>query len=120
MKSGRKFLLTNLLYLKVFIAFVLGIVAVEISTNYWLLVGLPFILYGLLTLTYFIIKVSRSKYLDSLIFCSIFALGILFHSWTLYDKSKSTEKLSPILEIETSHLVRIEDKTLLKANSLQL
>ena len=120
MKSGRKFLLTNLLYLKVFLAFALGIISAEFVNNDWILASLPFILFASFIVTYFLIKVNRGKYLDSLIFCSIFALGILFHSWSLNDKSKSIEKLSPILDGESSHLIRIEDKPLLKANSLQL
>lgn len=120
MKSGRKFLLTNLLYLKVFIAFALGVVSTEFIYNYWILASLPFLLFGALTLSYQIINISRSKYLDSLVFCSIFTFGMVFHWWTLHDKSNSLELLSPILAAEAIHLVRIEDKPLQKANSLQL
>jgi competence protein ComEC len=120
MKSGRKFLLTNLLYLKVFIAFALGILSAEFIHNYWILASLPFILFVILTSTYLLLKVSRSKYLDCFAFSAIFSLGIIFHCWTLNDKWKSLEQLSPILDREAIHLIRIEDKPIVKANSLQL
>ncbi|MBL7788919.1 MAG: ComEC family competence protein [Chitinophagales bacterium] len=120
MKSGRKFLLTNLLYLKVFIAFTFGIISSEFISNYWVLISLPFLFFVALNLLYFFIKVSRSKFSDSFVFCLIFSFGIFFHSWTWKEKTDSLEKLKPILEKEASHIIRLEDKPLLKANSLQL
>ena len=86
MKSGRKFLLTNLLYLKVFLAFALGIISAEFVNNDWILASLPFILFASFIVTYFLIRVNRSKYLDSLIFCSIFDL---MHSFSVVYALKS-------------------------------
>jgi competence protein ComEC len=120
MRPGRKFLLTNLLYLKVFLAFALGIIAAEFIENTWVTFSLPLLIFGLFQLTYTLIKSSRSKYLDSLIFSTIFTCGIIFHSFSLFQKAKSIEDLSPILDLEATHLVRIEDKPLFKTNSLQL
>ncbi|MCE2962194.1 MAG: ComEC/Rec2 family competence protein [Chitinophagales bacterium] len=120
MKSGRKFLLTDLLYLKVFIAFGIGVVAADNIDNLWLLVSIPFIVFGLLMLSYHLLKTSRSKLGDSTVFSLILGCGIAFHSLALYDQTTSIEKLTPILDHEAYHLIRIEDKPIAKAKSLQI
>jgi hypothetical protein len=120
MNSSRKFLLTDLLYLKVFIAFGMGVIAADKIENLWLLVSIPFIVFGLLMLSYHLLKTSRSKLGDSTVFSLILGSGIAFHSLALYDQTTSIEKLAPILDQEAYHLVRIEDKPIAKANSLQV
>lgn len=120
MKSGRKFLLTDLLYLKVFLAFTLGIICVEYIPARWMLYSLPFSLFVFFIGLYKLLGIQRSKVWDSFSFSTIFFAGILVHLSAQYLKDSSIQRLSPILDEEGYHLARIEEKPIEKLNSLQL
>ena len=120
MKSGRKFLLTDLLYLKVFLAFTLGIICVEYISARWILYSLPFSLFVFFIGLYKLLGIQRSKVWDSFSFSAIFFTGILVHLSAQHLKNSSIQRLSPILDKEGYHIARIEEKPIEKSNSMRL
>lgn len=120
MKSGRKFLLTDLLYLKVFLAFALGIVCVEYIPVSWILFCLPFSLFIFFIGLYKLLGIQRSKVWDSFIFSGIFFIGILVHLSAQYLKDSSIQHIMSVFDTEGYHIVRIEEKPIEKANSMQI
>lgn len=120
MKSGQKFLMTHLLYLKVFVAFAFGIILADNFPLQWWLLLAPPILFFTLIVGYRLSKISRSKIADSLMFSLIFASGIAIHSTSYYIQDQNIVWLKPIMDIEARHRIRIEEKPIAKSNSLQI
>jgi len=118
-KPIRRFLLTDILYLKIFIAFSIGILVSEFL-HIFSAFFVPFLAFLLFQLGYFYFKIQRSKWLDSLVFSSIILLGILFHYFSCYKQNEAITQLNTIIGKNAYHFVRLDEKPLFKANSVKI
>lgn len=116
MKRFRLFLLTDLLFLKVCLAFVIGIISAEYIRDYKVFL-IPLLIAFIAFTTYKSLRIARSKSTDILFFSGIIICGILFHLSAIHRANESISKLKSFDAIEAIHWVRIDDKPIQKANS---
>lgn len=119
MKISKKFLLTDLLYLKVFIAFGLGILSAEFL-SFSIAFAIPIVSILILLITYKILQISRSKVSDTIVFSMIILSGIVFHSFQLVREKKSIQSLDPVLDKKCFHFIRLDEKPLRKSKTIRL
>jgi competence protein ComEC len=112
----RRFLLTDLLFLKVFFAFAIGILSVEyLQIQYAAVV--PILISFIAIIGYKLLKIARSKWTDVLFFSLIILSGIIFHFYQIYQGSQANNRINSFTGLDAYHWVRIDDKPLQKANS---
>lgn len=112
----QKYLLTDLLFLKVFFAFTIGIISVE-YLSVPLAFFIPVLVFFSAILGYKFLKIARSKWQDVLFFSMIILSGIIFHYYQSYQVNQAQNSIHSYIELEAYHWVRIDDKSMQKENS---
>lgn len=117
---GARFLLTKNLYLKVFIAFAIGILTVEVLGKvFWLMI--PIGIFGLNTALNSYFNIRRSKFADNIFYSFIVILGILFHYFNFeYSREKTLESISNLKGQNVVFFIRADERPIEKANSYQV
>jgi competence protein ComEC len=116
----KRFLLTKLLFFKIFLGFSLGIIiSDQLPAWAWLVLPvLIFISYILIAKRF---KISRSKIGEASFFLVIIFAGIGFHYWNWHlPQHKALAELSPYFQSETEFLMVIKEKPIAKSKSWKI
>jgi uncharacterized membrane protein YjdF len=113
----KRFLLTKLLFFKIFLGFSLGIVISD-QLPAWAWFVLPVLIF----ISYIFVakrfKISRSKISETSFFLIIIFAGIGFHYWNWHQpQQKALAELSPYSLSETEFLMVIKEKPIAKSKS---
>lgn len=120
MKATKRFLLTDLLYLKLWVALALGIVFAEYINDFYLVLFSPFITFLCLQLIHWMLKIKRSKWQDNLVFSVVVLTGVALHYFAITQSKKAIQSFGAILQQSATHFVRIDNKPIQKPNSVQV
>lgn len=120
MRSPKRYLLTDLLYFKLWVALAIGIFSSEYIENITLSFLVPLFVLILLQSSHYLLKIKRSKWADNAIFSSVVLFGVVLHLFSEYRAEIALKSISPFLNEEAYHHVRIENKPIEKKNSYQI